>query len=36
MRKRVPDTTKAKNLIGFQPKIKLDQTIRDIITFYRQ
>jgi UDP-glucose 4-epimerase len=36
MRKRVPDTTKARNLIGFQPKIKLEQTIRDIISYYRQ
>jgi UDP-glucose 4-epimerase len=36
MRKRVPDITKAKNAIGFQPKIKLEQTIKDIITFYRK
>jgi UDP-glucose 4-epimerase len=36
MRKRVPDTTKARNLMGFQPRIKLEQTIRDIISYYRQ
>ncbi len=36
MRKRVPDTTKARNLIGFQPRIKLEQTLRDIITYYRK
>ena len=36
MRRRVPDITKAKNLIGFQPKIKLEQTIRDIIDYYKK
>ncbi len=36
MRKRVPDTTKARNLIGFQPRIRLEQTLRDIITYYRK
>lgn len=36
MRKRVPDTSKARNLIGFQPRIKLEQTLRDIILYYRK
>jgi UDP-glucose 4-epimerase len=36
MRRRVPDIGKAKALIGFQPKIKLDHTIKDIINYYRK
>jgi UDP-glucose 4-epimerase len=36
MRKRLPDTGKAKALIGFQPKIKLEDTIQDIIDFYKK
>ena len=36
MRKRLPDTSKAKALIGFQPKIKLEDTLQDIIEFYKK
>ena len=36
MRKRVPDIGKAKALIGFKPKIKLEDTLQDIITFYKK
>jgi UDP-glucose 4-epimerase len=36
MRKRIPDTSKAKALIGFQPKIKLEDTLQDIIEFYKK
>jgi len=36
MRKRVPDTTKAKALIGFQPKIRLEDSLRDIITYHKK
>lgn len=33
MMRRVPDTSKAKQLIGFDPKRKLDDIIRDVIAF---
>ena len=36
MRKRVPDIGKAKALIGFKPTIKLEDTLHDIITFYKK
>ena len=36
MRKRVPDITKAKTLIGFNPRIKLEDTLMDIIDFYKK
>jgi UDP-glucose 4-epimerase len=36
MQKRVPDISKAKALIGFQPNIKLEESIQDIITYYKK
>jgi UDP-glucose 4-epimerase len=36
MRKRLPDISKAKSLIGFQPRIKLEETLNDIIEFYKK
>ncbi len=36
MYRRVPDTTKAKNLIGFTPTIDLEGILRDVIKFYRE
>ena len=36
MRKRVPDITKAKTLIGFNPRIKLEDTLMDIFDFYKK
>jgi len=33
MMRRVPDTTKAKHLIGFEPTRKLDEVIHDVIAF---
>jgi len=36
MRKRLPDISKAKSLIGFQPRIKLEETLTDIIDFYKK
>lgn len=33
MMRRVPDTTKAKRLIGFEPTRKLDETIADVIAY---
>ncbi len=33
MMRRVPDTTKAKRLIGFEPTRKLDEIIRDVVAF---
>lgn len=35
MYRRVPDITKAKNLIGFAPTITLEGILRDVINFYR-
>ncbi|MCP4580342.1 MAG: NAD-dependent epimerase/dehydratase family protein [candidate division Zixibacteria bacterium] len=36
MRKRLPDISKAKSLIGFQPRIKLEETLVDIIEYYKK
>jgi UDP-glucose 4-epimerase len=36
MRRRVPDTTKVRNLIGWQPKVTLDEILRSVIAFYSQ
>jgi UDP-glucose 4-epimerase len=36
MRKRVPDVTRVKALIGFQPKIKLEESLKDIIDYYKK
>ena len=33
MMRRVPDTTKAKRLIGFEPTRNLDEIIRDVVAF---
>ncbi|MEK7278373.1 MAG: GDP-mannose 4,6-dehydratase [Chloroflexota bacterium] len=35
MRRRVPDTSKIKSLIGWQPTISLEETLKEIITYYR-
>ncbi len=35
MRRRVPDTTKINRLIGWKPTISLDETLDQIITYYR-
>ena len=36
MIRRVPDILKAKALIGFLPGIKLEDSLEDIITFYKK
>lgn len=36
MRRRVPDISKSKSLIGFQPTIKLEESIKDIIEYYKK
>ena len=36
MRKRIPDISKAKAFIGFQPSIKLEDTLNDIITYQKK
>jgi len=35
MTRRVPDITRAKNLIGFTPTMDLEKILRDVIEFYR-
>ncbi|MBN1587226.1 MAG: GDP-mannose 4,6-dehydratase [Candidatus Omnitrophica bacterium] len=35
MPRRVPDTTKIRNLIGFQPTMSLDEIIQDVIDYMR-
>lgn len=35
MRRRVPDITRAKGLIGFAPKFTLDDILRDVVAFVR-
>ena len=34
MQRRVPDTTKAKNLAGFKPTIDLDGIIKSVVEYY--
>ena len=36
MMRRVPDTTKIRNLIGYEPKIQLDQILESVIEFQKQ
>ena len=36
MMRRVPDTTRIRNAIGWQPKTSLDQTLRTIIEHHRK
>ncbi len=36
MQRRVPDTTKIKNLIGFRPTVNLEESIKKIIEYYRK
>ncbi|MBF0362572.1 MAG: GDP-mannose 4,6-dehydratase [Oligoflexia bacterium] len=36
MKKRVPDISKAKRLFGFTPKYKLNDILRDTISYHRQ
>jgi nucleoside-diphosphate-sugar epimerase len=36
MRRRVPDTSKIKALIGWQPTIALDQTLDEVIEEFRR
>ncbi len=35
MRRRVPDTTKIKNVLGFAPESKLDDILTDVIGYFR-
>ncbi|MBI2879994.1 MAG: GDP-mannose 4,6-dehydratase [Candidatus Tectomicrobia bacterium] len=35
MRRRVPDLTKVRNLIGFEPQVPLDQILQSIIDYFR-
>jgi UDP-glucose 4-epimerase len=36
MRRRVPDTTKVRNLLGFAPDSKLDDILNDVIGYFRE
>ena len=36
MQRRVPDTTKVREAIGWTPEIPLDETLRQVIAFYRE
>ncbi len=36
MQRRVPDVSKVEKAIGYAPKVALDQTIQEIIDFYRR
>jgi UDP-glucose 4-epimerase len=36
MRKRVPDISRVEALIGFQPKIKLEESLKDIIDYHKK
>jgi UDP-glucose 4-epimerase len=35
MRRRVPDLTKLKNLLGYEPRVGLDQIIDEVVAYYR-
>ncbi|MDI6784088.1 MAG: GDP-mannose 4,6-dehydratase [bacterium] len=36
MRRRVPDISKIRKLVGFKPKVKLDELIKKVIEYYEQ
>ena len=36
MHRRIPDTTKLENLIGFAPSVKLDTILKHVIEYHRQ
>lgn len=36
MRRRIPDLTKIRNLVGYEPRVPLDETLRRIIAWFRQ
>ncbi|MBU1912684.1 MAG: GDP-mannose 4,6-dehydratase, partial [Candidatus Omnitrophica bacterium] len=36
MQRRVPDTTKVKNLTGFKPTINLEGTIKSVVEYYKK
>ena len=36
MQRRVPDTTKVKNLTGFKPTIDLEGTIKSVVEYYKE
>ena len=36
MQRRVPDTTRVKNLVGFKPTIDLEGTIKSVVEYYRK
>jgi len=36
MRRRVPDITKAKSLIGFHPKVTLEESLMEIFQFTKE
>ncbi len=36
MRRRVPDTTRIRELIGWEPKISLDDALRNVIAYCRE
>ena len=35
MQRRVPDAGKLKHLTGWEPQIPLDETLRQVIAYYR-
>jgi UDP-glucose 4-epimerase len=35
MPRRVPDLTKIRNLVGYEPRVGLDQILREVIDFMR-
>jgi UDP-glucose 4-epimerase len=35
MRRRIPDTSRIRALIGWEPKIPLSETLRQVIEYYR-
>jgi nucleoside-diphosphate-sugar epimerase len=35
MRRRIPDTTKIRRMVGWQPEKTLDQTLDEVIAYFR-
>jgi len=35
MRRRVPDITKARQLIGFSPRVSIEEIVRSVVEYYR-
>ena len=36
MPRRVPDTTRIRELIGYEPKVQLDEILESVVAYFQQ